>query len=126
VYVQSTGELWRGAELAGRGYSGAGDAKNRPECQDQHGRGPIPCGWWRMGPAIHHAHLGPLSIPLAPCEGTQTFGRSAFFCHGDSLSAPGTASEGCVIMPHDVRAALAASPDRILEVVAVRLAQEVA
>ena len=60
---------------------------------------------------------GPLCLRLEPARGTDTHGRSAFLIHGDSKSQPGTASEGCIILPPTVRAAISASNDRDLEVV---------
>jgi hypothetical protein len=59
---------------------------------------------------------GPMCLRLEPV-GHNAHGRSAFLVHGDSRKAPGTASEGCIILPPTVRAAVWASGDRELEVV---------
>ncbi len=53
---------------------------------------------------------------LQPDPHNQMFGRSGFFMHGDSLAHPGQSSEGCIVMPEDVRELVAASPDRGLSV----------
>jgi hypothetical protein len=46
------------------------------------------------------------------------FGRFGFFMHGDNQLANHTASDGCIIMSHDIRALVAASPDNSLVVTA--------
>jgi hypothetical protein len=52
-----------------------------------------------------------------PDRGTETFGRSEFRIHGDSIAHPGMASHGCIILPRAVRDAIWRSGDRALEVV---------
>lgn len=69
------------------------------------GEGPIPRGRWKLGQPYHSAKTGPLSIPLSPLPGTETYGRSAFLIHGDNKE--GDASEGCIVAPRSVRANLA-------------------
>ena len=64
------------------------------------------------------AEHGPYVLTLTPAPTTNTFGRSGFLMHGDSIIAPGTASKGCIIMPHDAREQVWNSGDRDLEVVA--------
>jgi hypothetical protein len=46
------------------------------------------------------------------------FGRSGFLMHGDNIRLPGTASEGCIILPRDLREAIWNSADHTLEVIA--------
>jgi hypothetical protein len=46
------------------------------------------------------------------------FGRSGFFIHGDNQAMNHTASEGCIILPHAARIAIASSGDRGLRVIA--------
>jgi hypothetical protein len=70
-----------------------------------------------MGAPYFSTARGPFCIPLEPCDGTETHGRSAFLIHGDSIKAPGTASEGCIILSNVVRRGLWASGERIIEVV---------
>lgn len=52
-----------------------------------------------MGDPIDHPDLGELAIPLTPDPANQMFGRSDFWCHGDSLTDPGNASKGCIVAP---------------------------
>ncbi len=45
------------------------------------------------------------------------FGRSGFLIHGDSVSHPGEASEGCIILDRNVRETIANDDDKYLVVV---------
>ena len=47
---------------------------------------------------------------------TNTFGRSLFRIHGDSIEHPGDASDGCVILPLTLRKLIAMSSERLLTV----------
>lgn len=49
--------------------------------------------------------------------GHAAHGRTLFRIHGDSRLSPGTASEGCIILPRHVRAQISASGDIDLVVV---------
>lgn len=61
-------------------------------------------------------HMGHDVLPLTPI-GHNAHGRTGFFIHGDSVARPGTASEGCIVLPHDVRVRLNAGTDKTLQVV---------
>lgn len=121
VYEQDTGRLHKpdGGVIA-TGYSG-GNCGSNPEAinnhamQDRHNIGPIVCGRFTFGTPINGSHLGPLAIPLIPDPSNQMFGRSGFFCHGDT-NPPGKASKGCIIMTQVVREAISASDDKDLVV----------
>lgn len=113
-YEQSTGRLWH---LVATGYSGKEEAKNQPGLDAVKNRGPIPAGKWQMVSVFDHASKGPICIRLEPYRDTDAHGRSGFLIHGDSVKEPGTASEGCIILPREVRKAIWASADRELEVV---------
>lgn len=119
IYEQSTGEL-RDAEgnLIGIGYSGNGRGLNNPEMQNAPMYGPIPQGLYEIGAASTHPKLGVLAMTLTPCEEQQTFGRSGFFIHGDNQAMNHSASEGCIILPHSARVAIARNKDRRLQVIA--------
>lgn len=109
VYEQSTGKLTRGGVLIGYGYSGFGDGKNNPDMEQTADVGPIPRGWWTIGPAHDTEAHGPMVMSLTPQIGTRTFGRSGFLIHGDSLEHPGEASHGCVVMMFADRVQIAGS-----------------
>ena len=118
TYSQSTGQLARDGKLFGSGYSGLGADKNVPADQLVQGQGPIPQGAWTIGPAENSGELGPLIMRLFPKAGTETFGRSGFFIHGDSLAHPGEASHGCIVLAHALREEISFSNDIDLTVIA--------
>lgn len=105
-----------GRALVGHGYSGAAGFANKQSEEAKVAKGPIPRGMWRLGAAFRHVRLGEVAIPIHPLEGTNTFGRTAFYIHGDNRAANGTASSGCIILPRDARDFIARSGVRTLEV----------
>lgn len=120
TYKQSSGELWHGdPEPVATGYSGAGEGRNNPAMQAIHEVGPIPQGgWFIQGPPYDSPNHGPFVLRLIPDDATETFQRSGFLMHGDNIHTPGTASEGCVIMPRNIRERVWNSGDRELIVTA--------
>lgn len=119
-YVQTSGKLLdhRG-KLISIGYSGNGNDRDHPASQEKVGRGPLPVGQYTIGPPHAPAdHLGPLALPLWPATANHMFGRSGFFIHGDNTAMNHTASNGCIILPRQVRQLVSDSPDRVLQVVA--------
>jgi type VI secretion system (T6SS) effector TldE1-like protein len=122
TYSQTTGQMLDpNGNLVATGYSGLDvpgglQGKNNPDAENVPNVGPTPRGTYQIGPAFDSNDHGPIVMHLVPEPGTDTLGRSGFLIHGDSVHAPGTASHGCVIMPRPVREAIAASPDRELEV----------
>lgn len=117
TWDQSAGLLTR-ASRSWRGYSGAARGKNNPAMQAAVGVGPIPQGRWTIAGCRDSPNTGPRTLILTPDADTETFGRSEFRIHGDSIARPGTASHGCIILPRAVRDAIWASGDRTLEVIA--------
>lgn len=116
TYKQATGELTHPS--LGRlavGYSGHGEGKNDPAGEALQDVGPIPRGVYTIGPP-EDGHGG-FALRLTPSPGTDTHGRGGFLIHGDSISAPGTASLGCIIIPRIIRWAIWGSGDRVLQVV---------
>jgi len=118
TYSQSTGQLSQDGVPVACGYSGCGDAKNNPACQDKKCEGPIPQGLWRISELFDSVKNGPYCIRLVPDDQTSTFGRDGFLIHGDSVRHPGEASEGCIILPRRFREQVWTSEDTNLEVVA--------
>ena len=126
TYAQKTGDLRQDGEVVGRGYSGFDNGKNNPAMQAVHDVGPIPQGEWTItGPPFNTAEHGPFVLRLEPASATNTFGRSGFLMHGDSIHAPGTASRGCIIMQRTLREQVWDSGDTDLEVVAEFPTQDV-
>ena len=99
------------------GYSGAGAGKNNPDMQNVPDVGPIPRGAWTIvGMSLVTADHGPCVLRLAPRIDTETYGRDGFLIHGDSISAPGSASKGCIILSRPTREKIWASGDKTLVV----------
>ncbi len=118
-YVQRTGRfLDQHGHLIGVCYSGDGPGLNNPAMQAVARVGPIPAGRWKIGPAYHHPHLGPVVMDLDAVVLEAALGRSLFRIHGDNSSMNHTASLGCIVMWHGPRVIVAASPVQVLDVVA--------
>lgn len=115
IYQQSTGKLYHNGTFIRKGYSGKGIHKDKPASQAIQNYGPIPRGKWRIGGYTNSK--GPITITLTPLPGTNTFGRSAFRIHGESLSDPGNASQGCIILWKPTREMIINSSDNELEVI---------
>ena len=117
AYEQSSGRLFDGAgNLVGSGYSGSGLYENMPQAECLHNQGPIPKGLYHIGQPVNTVTHGPFVLPLTPDPGNEMFGRFGFLIHGDSVIEPGTASQGCIILPHEIREAIAISGDTDLQV----------
>jgi hypothetical protein len=118
TYSQSTGQLCDAeGNLLVTGYSGHGVGVNNPATQNVHDVGPIPQGVYAIGEPLEPPdHLGPLAMPLTPDPANEMFGRSEFFIHGDNMEMNHSASDGCIILDHAARAAIAAGSDRRLTV----------
>jgi hypothetical protein len=120
TYSQTDGKLYDpDGKLAGIGYSGNGSDLDNPKGQGDIGHGPIPQGLWTIGIFGEHPVLGPLSAPLVPIPGNDMDGRDGgFYIHGDNEAMNHSASDGCIILARTIRQAVAASQDRLLNVVA--------
>ncbi len=118
TYSQADGKLSQNGAQRGAGYSGFAEGKNNPAMQGIHDVGPIPVGSYQIGPPHDTPSHGPFVLALTPSAETNTFGRSGFLIHGDSVSNPGTASHGCIILPRALRQAIWDSGDHQIEVVA--------
>lgn len=118
TFNQSTGELTdpSGAVVA-TGYAGGNcgknpEGRNNPDMQAVKCIGPLPEGWYDLGEPVAQSHLGPFAIPLIPDPANDMMGRGDFYLHGDTTPS-GNASEGCVIMPRNIREAVKASGERL-------------
>ena len=122
-YSQSTGELTfvnndtEARTLVAEGYSGHGEGLNNPDMQDVPYVGPIPQGTYDIGPAYRHARLGPVTMNLDPLPETDTFDRDAFRIHSDNSRGDQSASEGCIVLPRNVRDQISNSGDNELRVI---------
>src|SRR5262249_46046223 len=102
----------------GRGYSGHAEGVNNTAAERLHNIGPIPRGFYTIGPAYADEERGAYTMALIPQQGTETFGRAGFLWHGDLLAAPGQkmGSLGCIVSGLSIRKVVAASDDRELDV----------
>lgn len=117
IYRIKPGRLSQGDRFVSIGYSGMGASRDDPGAIHVRGQGPIPVGVYVIGPEreITETH-GPVVLPLTPIAYVETFGRSNFLIHGDSVSHPGSASHGCIILPRPIREEISSSRDRLLVV----------
>lgn len=111
--------------VVGMGYSGKDEWKNRAAYIGLHNQGPIPVGKYHIGTPVDTVTHGPYVLPLTPAPENEMYGRYGFLIHGDSIIAPGTASEGCIILPKTVRMLIGKSHDQELTVVSGHPADEV-
>jgi len=117
-YEQKTGRLTDSkGSIMGVGYSGNGQGKNNPLMQDVKNVGVIPRGKYMIGNPYDSPHTGAFTLPLIPDPTNKMFGRNEFKIHGDNISAPGTASQGCIILPRIVRIAINNSSDKYINVI---------
>lgn len=114
VYKISSGSISNGEAVIGHGYSGQPQCKNDPSKCDLHDIGPIPPGRYDIGSPRDTATHGPFVMPLTPHPENEMHGRSAFLIHGDSVTHPGTASHGCIILSRALRESVWASGIREL------------
>lgn len=124
VYEQATGKLYNpDGNFVAKGYAGGNcgknpEGKNNPALQGVKSVGPLPVGIYTLGDPVLQSHLGPFAIPLVPDSSNIMYNRGDFFIHGDAIDAPGSASEGCVIMPRNIRNNLWCSLDHQIQVIA--------
>jgi non-ribosomal peptide synthetase component E (peptide arylation enzyme) len=119
-----TGKMYApDGNYVGSGYAGGNlgrnpEAINNPFKQDQHNIGPLPAGMYTFGEWLDkHPKLGKDVFSLAPDKDNVMYGRSGFYCHGDTVK-PRCASEGCIVMPNAVRKAMYNSDCHRLKVMA--------
>ena len=128
LYDQATGHLTNVQDPAFLAlcYSGHEEGRNNPALQSHPELGPIPVGAFTIGPVFNSPTHGPVSMDLVPYPDTNTFGRSGFMLHPDSIEHPGEASFGCICtlaqQPNgktgrQIREEIAAGQDRALQVI---------
>lgn len=123
TYEVVSGRLYSDdGELIAKGYAGGNkgqvpEAVNNPEYQSRHEIGPLPSGAYTIDAPYDHPQLGPYVMNLVPAPENEMFGRGDFRIHGDNSKGDHSASEGCIILPRDVRNRIWLSGDRSLDVV---------
>lgn len=106
-YGQRTGRLSRNGNLITYGYSGMAGCKNNFLGERIPFKGPIPTGRYKIGKGETWNKMASV-MTLTP-SGHTAWGRTGFRIHGDNDTH--TASEGCVILPPDIRLRIATSGD---------------
>lgn len=124
---KQTGSFWtsKNTKLCSA-YSGNGEDKNNHAAEKIPEHGPIPCGNWKITQFLSSdGKCGPDVLVLAPAtiefaKLVESWRRDpySFRIHGDSISTPGTASDGCIIIDHTDRLGIWNSGDHDLIVVA--------
>ena len=124
VYAQSSGELFRifnvvpiKLNLISRGYSGNGQGMNNYKMENIVNVGPLPAGFYVVGDRFDSPEHGPDCLPLMPDPKNNMYGRSGFLIHGDSVTNPGCASRGCVILQKIIRDLIVQTLDKDLQVI---------
>lgn len=104
TFFQSSGRINApDGSLLGIGCAGQGIGFNNPSMQGAPNIGPLPRGFYKIGPPHDHPKLGPLTMNLEPFPENEMFGRSKFRIHGYAKVHPELSSEGCIVQFHDVR-----------------------
>lgn len=124
IYAQKTGNMFHvenGAPvLKGSGYSGNGADENNPAAQFIPQHGPIPQGWYTIGPPQLFKNMVNC-LPLTPDPSNNMGGRAGFLIHDGAFNNPlghGNTSEGCICLPQIRRIEIWESGDHRLKVVA--------
>jgi len=123
-FIITTGEMFTPeGKLLVAGYAGGNLGKNpeginNPAMCSIHDIGPLPMGIYTFGQLFNpHPRVGAYAFELLPDVGNDMYGRSGFFCHGDTKT-PRCASEGCIVLPRWAREAMYSSQIRTLIVTA--------
>ena len=103
-----------GAGALGSAYSGHGEGRDNVSKEAVKDVGPLPEGYYTIGPPYTDPHKGPLVMRLTPDPGNKMNGRGSFLIHGDN--AAGDASLGCIVASRPMRQAIASSGDTRLRV----------
>jgi hypothetical protein len=120
-YSQSQSHfIWNGKiyGISPSTYSGRLPWKNKSAGQCVKNYGPIPRGFYKIGAPteLKRNTLGPFVLPLTP-DGAAMCGRDHFYIHGDSVSHPGQASDGCIVTTRTIREMINKNKITELEVV---------
>jgi hypothetical protein len=122
-YNQNTGELKRGGQVIGTGFSGTGEAKNDPRSYKERTNGVIPTGDWRVERRRVDPKTGEPILDLAHFTGGHVAGRipgENFTIHADDSP---NAGESGIAMPRNVRDAIQI-PKGLLDLAIIEVRQD--
>ena len=114
TYEQASGRFAKEGTVIATGYSGFGLGQNNSLYEPVPNVGPIPRGAYIIGSPYNSDSHGPVVLPLIAKHAA--FGRNGFLIHGDSTTAPGQASHGCLILDRPTRELIAVGEDHDLMV----------
>ena len=97
-------------ELIGVGYAGAPRCLNNPMSERSRACGPLPKGRYLVERRSHPRFAYP-AFRLTPLEGTEVYGRSGFWIHGDNRARNRSASTGCIVLDRHFRHRIALAID---------------
>jgi hypothetical protein len=119
IFEQSSGRLYQDTdpETVFLSYAGHADGKNNPDLQHVANVGPIPIGFYEVGPPYESPNNGPYVLRLTPAPENEMHGRAGFLIHGDSRAKLGSASHGCVVTSRPARQSVWLSGERQLKVI---------
>lgn len=117
IYEQATGKLLRNGNFIAEGYAGYGPGKNNPAFECVKNIGPLPKGKYTINAPYDSKKVGEYALVLTADIHNKMYGRDDFRIHGDAIANPGSASQGCIILPLAIRQLIWRSGDRELEVV---------
>jgi len=94
-------------------YAGAPGYKDDPVYECLINKGPLPRGRYKItGVPFKHKTAGRFTLRLQPYSNNNMCGRAGFLIHGDSIKAPGTASNGCIVLDPKFRNQIWESNDK--------------
>jgi len=121
-YSQATGQVSHfdpetGFTFVATGYAGHMHGLNNPSLQGTLNIGPIPVGNYTIAPQRDNVTTNrtilPASMRLIPDPKNWMFGRAGFLIHGGDMEKR-TSSNGCIILPLEIRNLIGNSNDKIL------------
>jgi hypothetical protein len=121
TYDQASGVLTFADGRTAKGWAGnneIGPDMNNPDAQFVKDHGPLCQGFYTIQGPFDDPHLGKLAFKLIPDADDDLEGRGGFCIHGAEFAHPELSSDGCMIMDHPTRQAIADSGDTRLQVVA--------
>jgi RHS repeat-associated protein len=140
VYSQGTGNLYYIPDapgnsdsgepiFVGKGYAGHGTGLNDPSSQCVQGNpqhpdtnaGPLPQGGYTIGPIQNNrsndGRIFNQSMRLIPDPNNDMCNRAGFLIHGSNDPNHQNASQGCIVLPPNIRHKIGQSSDKKLKVV---------
>lgn len=115
VYQVKTARFYHNGSYAFTArYAGAKGFYNDPSKECVADKGPLPRGTYHISAPFFHPHAKKYTMRLTPESSNHMCGRGGFLIYGDSISDPGGASNGCIILDLNYRIKIGTSNDHTL------------